>query len=237
MKKQYPTNVKIIPVYGSKRTAQRNLLIIFLIFSAILWLLKMDLTGYFFFSLFWLYVSNSILKYAYSGEYIRELIVSDDNLAIVYCNVNDKSLNKDIPLKEIKNVNVVLNVEYEVFYQKGNEYYRTCCDTQVTIETEKETVNFDVKSHGSDVNYSCHLIKGLIDVSNKLPNFKYEINDEYWLVKQDIQHYAIYGKGLPWTKKMQLARKLLPHKSRLSFIILFFLFILFFITSYFVVFR
>ena len=150
-----------------------------------------------------------------SKEYLFELQITNQELALVY--IKDKDISKitRINLDDIKSFHVELTANNLA----PKHPLRLSCFTDVTIKTKDHKLFHFTECSEVKCEYSFML--RLLTVAQDLPNFTFQIEGNSQTARKDIEHFAKYGKRLHWLKFSYLTFKELSFINKICFIFLF----------------
>lgn len=154
-----------------------------------------------------MWISNAKSKEAY----VSELILTDEDLILVY-KTDKVTTNKTIKLSDISSVHAKLNANYV----RTGKSISLFCQTDVLINTNSQgAVSFTEvpTASWSFCNYA--FLLRLLGISARLPNFTYKVVGNSECSKEDVRHFAKYGKRLPFIKRLLLESKIYPVWTRI----------------------
>lgn len=156
-----------------------------------------------------------------SVPFVSEIIVTDSDLILVH-KVDSLSKEQIIKLSDIKSIKATLKANNV----SSGRSVSLFCETVVNIETKSDgiiTFSEVPTASWSFCGYSFML--RLLSISYYLPNFTYKVIGNSETAKADVQHFALYGKRLPFLKRMILDLKIYPLWIRLFIALNFLLFL------------
>lgn len=148
---------------------------------------------------------------AKKGVYVSELILDNEALTLVY-NLDNNIIKQDvINLKDINSIHAKL-IANRVQTGKTTSLF---CETEVQIDTKSNgLVSFTEEPTASFSFCSYSFMLRLLSFAKNLPNFTYEVEGNVDSVKEDVKHYAIYGKRLSYFKREWINFMQMPLISR-----------------------
>ena len=150
-------------------------------------------------------------------EYVSELMVDDNSLTLFYKSKNSNRTTT-IPLEDINSVHAKLNANYT---QTGKSKMLSC-ETIVTIKTKNNGTIVFIENPTANISFcSYDFMLRLLTISKYLPNFTYTVEGNAEDTKQDISHFAKFGKRLSFFKRAYINYKQYPVGYRI--LIFFFL--------------
>lgn len=150
--------------------------------------------------------------------YVSELMITDEDLILVYKVDKDIKEKKAIKLADISSVHAKLNANYA----RAGRSVTLFCETKVTIKTiNKSVISFTEvpTASWSFCNYA--FLLRLLGVAALLPNFTYKVVGNSELAKEDVKYFAQHGKRLPFIKRLILESKIFPVWTRILLCICF----------------
>jgi len=124
--------------------------------------------------------------------------VNDENLIIVYSRGKNKTRRKTIKITDIEGV----KADMVATQGRRGKYNYLDCTTTVTIKLkDKKSVRFTADNDMFSLCAYSFMLR-LLKISRYLPNFTYSVTGGADIVKQDIDHFARYGKRMPRIKRM-----------------------------------
>ncbi len=134
-----------------------------------------------------LYICNELLRNLFflKKGFVSHIQISEGKLLILYSYLFKKE-TKIIPFNEIKEFKIT--IKSKMGYNIGRQYmyYQRLNNVAISIKTEIINLNIPVYSNIND-NLDC--IFRLLDISNRIPNFSYEVEGDDFF-KKTIQQYA-----------------------------------------------
>ncbi len=197
-----------------------GILFIFFVFNGYLnFHNKLEVMGFIgaaaFFIPLWLSNANS------NKRYVSELILSDDTLTVVYRKKNNIVKEKAIKLTDIESVHAKLNANRA----KISNSIFLFCETEVKIRTKDDkTISFKENPTARLTFCSYDFMLRFIKFAKNLPNFTYEVIGNSEAAKEDVKHYAMYGRRISYFKREWINFMQLDAQSRRLITTLFVLF-------------
>ena len=149
------------------------------------------------------------------GEYVSELILTDETLTVVYEVDNEVKNQEVIKLEDINGVHAKLNANR---VKTGNSI-SLFCETEVSIDTKTKGVIYFTENPTASLTFcSYSFMLRLLSCAKYLPNFTYEVEGNSDVAKEDVKHYALYGKRLPYIRREWISFMQIPPQARTAII-------------------
>lgn len=144
-------------------------------------------------------------------EYVSELVITNNELDIIYKRKNTLVNTKRIPIDSIESFNVSVDLN-NVRYSRT-----TILSTRIITEIQlknKDTITFDntyeTKFFGCPYQYILDIIKA----SALLPNFSLNLTGNSEFDKENIQYFRRFGKTFPFMLAAKYRFKLMPKSAK-----------------------
>ncbi len=166
--------------------------------------------GYIFYYLFYALIAaivpSGIITEALSDvSRPTEIQLTDTDLTIIYKKRNKITDTISIPISDIKDV--YLKLEVEVLSSRiGALHLLYYTFVQITVKNQ-DIIYFSVGTNNAPLGEGYSFFLNFIKFAAHLPNFKYKLKTNNPVIKADVEHFIKTGKRLSFLQKIKIELK------------------------------